>query len=697
MLSKEELKQRIDLVDLIGRTVKLRKNGDHYVGLCPLHHDTNPSLTVYPQEQRWRCFGCSKHGDCFQWVMDNQKIDFKSALDQLQSEYGDGTMPTADRRRETTWDITDVDGNLLAKHVRIDLPGGRKTYEWWLPNGEKSKNGEIKPTVLPLYGIKHLFASSSPKTIIITEGEKAAEAIMAHGYAGLGTVTGAGGDKAPEESVFHPLIGFEAEVYLWPDNDPPGYAHMAKIAKHLLKMGIEPYLIKWEGAPPKGDAYDFLSSAGLRGSLTIEDLLANAQPWPMDTARAKTEIKDESVEESITLISGNTLLIKAENVRRERTGIHARITLLLDKVVLGWGVLNIERSEERGKLAKSAFDRFPEGVDNLCDLSTLKGHLDAFTASLWDNSVSQDIPKLATPAEDIAPLVFLAKPYVLKGGGTIMFAPPGAGKSYITLLMAVSVDAGISTLWPVNQAKVLFINLERSEESVTRRLTMVNKVLGLPATRPLLMLNRRGRALADVAESVKMAIKKYGVKVVFLDSISRFGTGDLNENVTANRTIDSLSSLCPTWFALGHTPRADDSHTYGSVHWDAGADLTVQLSSQLKDSALGVGLRVTKSNDAPRGQMQAYALVFSDDYGLTEARPARAHEFGELALSQKLSPTQEVINFLLDAGQATATEISDGLGRNRSNISSLLNDGDDFIKTRREGRNQFWGLKDKTL
>jgi hypothetical protein len=392
-------------------------------------------------------------------------------------------------------------------------------------------------------------------------------------------------------------------------------------------------------------------------------------------------------------MSGNRVRIKAENVRRERTGTHARITLLLDDDVLGWGVLNIERSDERGRLAKSAFDRFPDGVDNLCDLSALKSHLDAFTASLWDNTVSQDMPRLVTPAEEITPLVFLAKPYLLRGGGTILFAPPGLGKSYVSLLMAVSIDANVNTLWPINQARVLFINLERSAESVSRRLAMVNKALGLPATRPLLMLNRRGKALADIADGVRQCIKNDGIEVVFLDSISRFGTGDLNENQTANRTIDTLSSLCPTWFALGHTPRADDSHTYGSVHWDAGADLTVQLTAQVKDSMVGVGLKVTKSNDTPRGQKQAYALTFNGDYGLTEARIARPLEFGELALNQKVSPTREMWDYLVEMGDDTATGIAKALGRNRSNVSTLLNAGEGkvFIKTRKEGRNQYWG------
>ena len=69
--------------------------------------------------------------------------------------------------------------------------------------------------------------------------------------------------------------------------------------------------------------------------------------------------------------------------------------------------------------------------------------------------------------------------YIIKGGGTILFAPPGRGKSWIGLLMACSVDSGVSDVWDVPTArKCLFVNLERSAESVQRRLGLVNTAMG---------------------------------------------------------------------------------------------------------------------------------------------------------------------------------------------------------------------------
>jgi hypothetical protein len=184
MLSKDELKQRIDIVDLIGRTVKLSKSGITFKGLCPFHADNKTlSLVVYPKDQTWHCFGCSKRGDAYSWVMEIEKIDFKAALTQLQEQYGDSNN-VSKTPKQTVWDITDADGKLVAQHIRYDLPGGGKKYSW--RRDGKDNLGGLKVEDLPLYGLKHLFESPSLRNaIIITEGEKAADALSERGYAAL--------------------------------------------------------------------------------------------------------------------------------------------------------------------------------------------------------------------------------------------------------------------------------------------------------------------------------------------------------------------------------------------------------------------------------------------------------------------------------------------------------------------------------
>jgi hypothetical protein len=297
-----------------------------------------------------------------------------------------------------------------------------------------------------------------------------------------------------------------------------------------------------------------------------------------------------------TLVDGVVYVVQfsAQDVRRERAGIHARVDISINNVTLAYSTFNIEKDEDRVRLANSAFAQYEKnGVALDYPKPLVKKDLDVFCDGLWDETLAVSMPERMAGAVGRTPPGFLLRPYVLDDGGTLIFAPPGQGKSYSVMLMAVSLDAGLSTLWPVQQTPVLFVNLERSRVRVADRLGNVNEVLGLPRARPLHMLNARGRGFLDVLESLERYIAQERIGCLFLDSVSRAGMGDLNENQSANRIIDALNRLGISWLAIGHTPRSDATHLYGSVHFDAGADVVVRQISQQAgfDQPLGIGLR----------------------------------------------------------------------------------------------------------
>lgn len=86
--AKERVRQAVDIVDLIGGYYPLRRQGRHFVALCPWHEDSRPSLQVNPDRQSWKCWVCNIGGDVFSFVMQREGIDFREALELLADRAG---------------------------------------------------------------------------------------------------------------------------------------------------------------------------------------------------------------------------------------------------------------------------------------------------------------------------------------------------------------------------------------------------------------------------------------------------------------------------------------------------------------------------------------------------------------------------------------------------------------------------------
>jgi DNA primase len=87
----EEIRNAVDIVDLIGEFVQLRKRGKNFIGLCPFHTEKTPSFTVNEEKQIFHCFGCHTGGNAFKFLMEYEKISFVEAVQEL-AEKGNITL-----------------------------------------------------------------------------------------------------------------------------------------------------------------------------------------------------------------------------------------------------------------------------------------------------------------------------------------------------------------------------------------------------------------------------------------------------------------------------------------------------------------------------------------------------------------------------------------------------------------------------
>ena len=399
----------------------------------------------------------------------------------------------------------------------------------------------------------------------------------------------------------------------------------------------------------------------------------------------------KGVEYEHILATGHTLLFRTEDFRKQATGTHGKVFIGIDRRILNYTVLNLDRDEDRVRFVNSAFNMLPPMVKETLDKGELKHTFDLFCLNGYTEYVGTQKASFLVPLADRTPPGFMIEPFIIRGGGSILFGPPGKGKSYVAMTIALAVDAGLTDMFNVTQGRVLFVNLERSAESLQRRLLNINLSLGIPDDYPLLTLNARGKTLDDVIEAVDESIKEHDVKLVVLDSISRAGFGDLNDNRPVNKIIDTMNNTCETWIGLAHAPRGDSSHVYGSVHFDAGADIVIQQVSEARERSLGIGLNIVKANDVGKMPMMVLGYEF-DDIGLTKIWFPKASEFPELMLSKPVSTAEEVYDYLSEVDNATAGEIASSLNKSRSMISSILNSDERYVASQR-GREKVFGLK----
>jgi DNA primase len=127
--ARDQIRSRLNLVDVVQQHVRLRKQGREYLGLCPFHQEKTPSFQVNEQKQSWYCFGCQKGGDLFGFVQEIEKTDFVGALRILAEQAGvdlperSGPAQQRSQLRKRLLDLSRLAARYY-EHVLWSLPAG---------------------------------------------------------------------------------------------------------------------------------------------------------------------------------------------------------------------------------------------------------------------------------------------------------------------------------------------------------------------------------------------------------------------------------------------------------------------------------------------------------------------------------------------------------------------------------------------
>jgi DNA primase len=132
----DDVKARIDIVDLVSETVKLRRAGKNYSGLCPFHNEKTPSFIVSPDKGSWRCFGqCGEGGDAISFVMKKEGWDFAEALKYLAGRAGVELTPFTPQQagqKEEHDNLRSLLEEALTfyRHQLLNTPTGKETLAY---------------------------------------------------------------------------------------------------------------------------------------------------------------------------------------------------------------------------------------------------------------------------------------------------------------------------------------------------------------------------------------------------------------------------------------------------------------------------------------------------------------------------------------------------------------------------------------
>lgn len=587
------IKASVDIVELASRYVQLKKRGSEYVGLCKFHNDTTEpgNFMVNGQKQVWACFACGeqeKHGaDAIGLLQSLEGIDFNEACRRLLN--GSGTQPPQKpiAQRELTkpppritcappedvppaplhhkqygdpagtWTYRTETGALLGYVCRWDTPEGKeyRCITWGqqgnAPAGWERKHFHDAQGLRPIYGLDRL-AQHPAKQVIITEGEKAADAAQRL-FPGMVAVTWPGGANAIARVDWSPLRN--RKVVLWPDNDDPGIECMAKLARTLAAICTEIKGLRVTDMPAGWDAADY------------DPALGDALSW----AKPRVFIYENDISDSEIDPPQPDIPPEPAEIPLEAYG---------------------------GDAARFGY---PDTTDHTTDHATApQPPVSAKLVGIYDHqepdqpATSASMGLISTCLADVQaePILWLWDQRLACGKLSIITGNPGLGKSQITASLAAVVSTGGK--WPVTrdqapQGSVIILSAEDDPKDTIRPrmeaagadLSRVHLISAIKIATERGEPSTRGFDISRDIDRLRLRMAELGdVRLVIIDPISAYmGKADSHNNTEVRAVLAPLQEAAQQFgaaiLAVSHLNKSQGQDallkTQGSVGFVAAA------------------------------------------------------------------------------------------------------------------------------
>ncbi len=137
----DEIKSKLDIIDVLGGYIKLQKAGRNYKASCPFHSEKTPSFMVSPERQLWKCFGCNKGGSIFDFIMEIEGVEFGDALKILAQRAGIELKkidPKIKTERTKLYEICSLANSFFIKQFEASKTG-KSMQEYLTRRGLKQK------------------------------------------------------------------------------------------------------------------------------------------------------------------------------------------------------------------------------------------------------------------------------------------------------------------------------------------------------------------------------------------------------------------------------------------------------------------------------------------------------------------------------------------------------------------------------